>query len=308
MRAMNAEDIQRRTRFDLADRTIRAGIVANALFVLLKLSAGRIGRSEAVFADGVESACDLVVGIGTLWAMRISRTPSDTLHPYGHGRIENIAALLIGAAIFGTGVWILLASLHSVFAHVHGRPAWIAVAAAAFTVVAKEFLARYTLRAGKRIGSPSLLALAHDHRKDAVTSVATLLGAGCAALGATLLDPIVAGAAALLILWTGSKTFASAAQALMDAALPAEQLHAIEALAESVEGVEHVHEIKGRRAGQFSIIDLKLEMDPNMTVRRSHEVATTVKRRVFAAQPAVGDVMIHVNPHDDPDHEDLTRL
>jgi cation diffusion facilitator family transporter len=305
---MTTGNLQRRDRFDVADRAIYVGIAANVLFVSAKLSAGHFGRSEAVFADGVESACDLVVAVGTLLAMRISRAPSDLRHPYGHGRVENIAALMIGATIIATGLWILFTSVHSVFAHVHGRPSWIAVATAGVTILGKELLARYTFRIGDRIGSPSVTALAQDHRKDALTSVATLVGAGCAMLGATILDPIVAGLAALLILRTGWGTFVSASQELMDAALPEAQIRAVTTLAESVAGVEHVHEIKGRRAGQFMIIDLKLEMDPDMTVRHSHEVATRVKRLIFDAYPAVGDVMIHVNPHDDPNHEDLVRL
>jgi cation diffusion facilitator family transporter len=305
---MAEELLQRSARFDVADRVIRVGIVANLLLVAIKMSAGHFGRSEAVFADGVESACDLAVAIGTLLAMRISRAPSDSDHPYGHGRAENIAALMIGAVILATGAWIMLTSVHSVFAHAHGRPAWIAVVAAAFTVVSKEILARYTLRVGGRSGSPAITALAADHRKDALTSIATLVGAGCAMLGATILDPIVAGLTALLILKTGWETFLSASHELMDAALPEAQIREVTKLAESVAGVEHVHEIKGRRAGQYMIIDLKLEMDSEMTVRHSHEVATRVKRLIFDAYPTVGDVMIHVNPHDDPDHEDLVRL
>jgi cation diffusion facilitator family transporter len=305
---MVQEDIARSARFDIADRVVSAGIAANLVLVAIKMSAGHFGRSEAVFADGVESACDLAVAVGTLVAMRISRAPSDSRHPYGHGRVENIAALMIGAVILATGVWILFTSVHSVFFHTHNRPLGIAVAAAAFTVVGKEILARYTMRVGSRIGSPSIVALARDHRKDAITSVATLVGAGCAMLGATILDPIVAGLTALLILKTGWETFISASHELMDSALPDEQIMEVSRLAESVPGVEHVHEIKGRRSGQFMIIDLKLEMDSEMTVRQSHEVATRVKRLIFDAYPAVGDVMIHVNPHDDPNHEDLVRL
>ena len=75
-----------------------------------------------------------------------------------------------------------------------------------------------------------------------------------------------------------------------------------------MDGVEHVHEIRGRRSGQSIIIDLKLDMDPDMTVKRSHEIATLVKRNIFAADASVGDVMIHINPHDDPNHIDLIRL
>ena len=107
---------------------------------------------------------------------------------------------------------------------------------------------------------------------------------------------------------TSDVNSARAFDELIDTALPETEIEGIRRDALAVEGVEHVHEIRGRRSGQYLIIDLKLEMDPQMTVLHSHAVAERVKRRVFRHHSAVGDVMIHVNPHDDPNHEDLTRL
>jgi len=303
-----SDAVQRNARFDTADRLVRLGLFANLGLVAIKLSAGHFGQSDAVFADGLESACDLVVTIGMLVAMRVSRTPSDRRHPYGHGRIENIVALMIGALILATGGWILVSSGHALLYHAARRPTGLVVGAALFTVLIKELLARRTRRAGAQLGSPAIAALARDHRKDALSSIGTLAGAGLAMLGATFMDPIMAGISGLLILKLGWSAFVGASQELMDAALPEAQIRDITQLAESVAGVEHVHEIKGRRAGQFMIIDLKLDMDGAMSVRDSHALATRVKRLIFDAYPAVGDVMIHVNPHDDPDHEDLIRL
>ncbi len=93
----------------------------------------------------------------------------------------------------------------------------------------------------------------------------------------------------------------------MDARPSEELLNAVTMLAEGVSVVEHVHEIRARRSGQYVIVDLKLDMDPEMTVKRSHDIATAVKRIIFERFPNVGDVMIHINPHDE-DHEDLIRL
>ncbi len=93
----------------------------------------------------------------------------------------------------------------------------------------------------------------------------------------------------------------------MDGTAPADFIDALQVLAESVEEVEHVHEMRARRSGQYMIVDLKLEMDPDMTVKQSHDVATKVKKLIFDRYPGVGDVMIHINPHDEQ-HEDLIRL
>jgi divalent metal cation (Fe/Co/Zn/Cd) transporter len=109
------------------------------------------------------------------------------------------------------------------------------------------------------------------------------------------------------ILHIGYQTFREAAHDLMDGSAPADFINALQVLAESVAQVEHVHEIRARRSGQYMIVDLKLEMDPSMTVKESHAVATEVKKIIFERYPGVGDVMIHINPHDEA-HEDLIRL
>ena len=121
------------------------------------------------------------------------------------------------------------------------------------------------------------------------------------------MDPLAAGLTAFFIFHIGYETFRSAAHDLMDGQPPQELLNSITMLAEGVDGVEHVHEIKGRRSGQYMIVDLKLDMDPEMTVKQSHAIATEVKRLIFERFPNVGDVMIHINPHDE-EHEDLIRL
>ena len=287
---------------------VRIGLAVNALLMVAKLAAGRLGHSGALFADGVESACDLAISAAALATLRFSRQPFDRQHPYGHGRAESLAAFLVGLAIIATGAAILYGAVITVASGAIPRPRLYTLAVAAATIVIKEALARVTFRRARRIGSPVLAALAQDHRKDALTSIGTLLGCGCAFFGWRMMDPVFAGLTGLMIAHVGIETVRGAAGDLIDAALPAPRLDAISAIASAVEGVEHVHEIRGRRSGQYIIVDLKLEMDPDMTVARSHEIATTVKRRIFDADSDVGDVMIHVNPHDDPDHVDLIRL
>ena len=301
-------ETDRHERFRQAETMVRIGLAINALLMVAKLAAGRLGHSEALFADGVESACDLAISAAALATLRFSRQPFDRQHPYGHGRAESLAAFLVGLAIIATGAAILYGAVITVASGAIPRPRLYTLAVAAATIVIKEALARVTFRRARRIGSPVLAALAQDHRKDALTSIGTLLGCGCAFFGWRMMDPVFAGLTGLMIAHVGIETVRGAAGDLIDAALPAPRLDAISAIASAVEGVEHVHEIRGRRSGQYIIVDLKLEMDPDMTVARSHEIATTVKRRIFDADSDVGDVMIHVNPHDDPDHVDLIRL
>lgn len=299
--------MERAERFSRADRIIRVGFWVNALLMAMKLLAGHYGRSEAVFADGMESACDFVALLSTMIALHIGRKPFDDRHPYGHGRAENLSAILVSLIIFATGCWILINAYITISRDAAVIPEWIAVLAAFGTIVIKEWLYRYSMKCGSRLESPALLAVARDHRKDAITSVATLIGVGGAFCGIPIMDPLAAGLTALFIFHIAWETFRSAAHDLMDGQPEENLLQTITAMAEAVEGVEHVHEIRGRRSGQYLIIDLKLDMDPEMTVKQSHAIATTVKKIIFEQYPNVGDVMIHINPHDE-EHEDLIRL
>jgi cation diffusion facilitator family transporter len=299
--------MQREDRFRHADRIIVLGFWGNAILMVLKLLAGHFGGSKAVFADGVESACDFVALGTTLFALRIGRKPFDERHPYGHGRAESIAALMVALIIVVTGAGILAGAVKAMVSGTLATPRLMAVAAAAVTILAKEWMYRASIAAGRRLESPALLAVARDHRKDALTSVATLVGVGAAYAGFPILDPLAAAVTSFFIFHIGYGTFRSATHELMDGQLPQDVVSRVISLAEGVSGVEHVHEIRGRRSGQYLIIDLKLDMDPEMTVKHSHDIATEVKRLIFTELHNVGDVMIHINPHDE-EHEDLIRL
>lgn len=299
--------MQRTERFNRADRVIKIGFWINGLLMIMKLLAGHFGNSEAVFADGVESACDFVAILSTIIALNIGRKPFDEKHPYGHGKAESLSAILVSLVIFSTGAGILYKAVKTIMAGAYEEPQLIAVLAAFATIFIKEWLCRFSLKVGGSLGSPAVMAIAKDHRKDAVTSVATLIGVTGAFFGVKIMDPLAAGLTAFFIFHIGYETFRSAAHDLMDGQPPQELLNSISMLAEGVDGVEHVHEIKGRRSGQYMIVDLKLDMDPEMTVKQSHAIATEVKRLIFERFPNVGDVMIHINPHDE-EHEDLIRL
>jgi cation diffusion facilitator family transporter len=299
--------MQRNERFDSADRIIKIGFWVNAVLMVFKMAAGYWGHSDAVFADGIESACDFVAIFSTMVALKLGRKPFDEKHPYGHGRAESLSALLVSLVILSTGGWILSSSVHAIIDRSFQIPSLLAVAAAFLTIIIKEWLYRFTQKTGTELASPSLLAIAKDHRKDAITSISTLAGVGGAFFGFGIMDPLAAGLTSFFILHIGYQTFKDAAHDLMDGSVPPDFIEEVTRLAESVKRVEHVHEIRGRRSGQYIIIDLKLDMDPTMTVKESHDIARRVKELIFNGFPNVGDIMIHINPHEE-EHEDLIRL
>jgi len=300
--------LERSERFGNAGRVIKIGFWVNAGLMIMKLLAGYFGRSEAVFADGMESAADFIALGSSMIALRIGSQPFDESHPYGHGKAESISAIIVSLVIFSTGGWILVRSVHAIIDGVYEVPAAMAVAAAFLTIITKEALYRYSITAGKKLGSPAILAVARDHRKDAITSVSTLVGVTGAFFGLTVMDPLAAGITSLFIFHIGYKTFMDAAHDLMDGKPDDNSMEDIRKIAEGVAGVEYVHEIRCRRSGQYLIVDLKLDMNPEMTVRESHAIARSVKQLIFEHAANVGDVMIHINPHDDEHQQDLIRL
>jgi len=299
--------MDRSVRFGIADQIIAIGFWINACLMVVKLLAGHLGNSEAVFADGMESACDFVAILSAMIALKIGRKSYDNEHPYGHGKAESIAAILVSLVIFATGCGILYKSVRTIVDGDYAEPQLIAVLAALATIIIKETLYRYTSSVSRKLESPAVEAIAKDHRKDALTTVATLIGVGSAYFGVVLMDPLAAGLTAVFIFYIAGTTFHSATRDLMDSQPPGELISEITAIAERVPGIEHIHGIRGRRSGQYLIIDLKLDMDPEMTVKRSHEIAVDVKRLIFERFPNVGDVMVHINPHEE-EHEDLIRL
>lgn len=294
-------------RFSSAERVIKIGLLVNTFLMILKLTVGYLAHSEAVFADGMESVADFIAMTTTLIAVRIGRKPLDGSHPYGHGRAESIAAILVALVIFSCGMAILVRSVVTLSSGTYQEPGFAALVVAAATISIKEWLYRSSHRVGQQLESPALLALASDHRKDALTSLGTLLGVTAAFFGFAIMDPLVAGLTSLAIFRIGYVTFRSATHDLMDGCPDDKLVADVLRLTEEIKGVEHVHDIRARRSGQYILIDLKLDMDPAMTVKQSHAVCSSVKRKIFSQFGNVGDVMIHVNPHDEQ-HSDLTRL
>jgi cation diffusion facilitator family transporter len=190
--------IDRSVRFGISDQAIAIGFWINACLMVMKLLAGYFGHSEAVFADGLESACDFAAMLSVMIALKIGCKPFDQEHPYGHGKAESIAAILVSLVIFATGVGILYRSIMTIMQGDSIEPQLIAVLTATATIVIKDALCRYTFSVSRKLGSPAVDAITKDHRKDSLTSAVTLIGVAGAYFGVGLMDPLAAGLTAFL--------------------------------------------------------------------------------------------------------------
>ncbi len=275
------------------------GMVGNIILTIFKFAAGIFGSSEAMLADGAESLSDIIATTIVLIGLKISKRPRDASHAYGHGKAEAMATAGVGVMVIGGGVFILYHSLVVLRGGVNSAPTLIALIAALVTIIAKEGMYRYVSATGKQTGSTVLIANAWDYRKDAISSVATLFGIAGAMAGYFFLDPLVAGLVSFLIMKIGWDITRSASAELMDAMPSKPTLQEMMSLVENCSGVEHVYGIRARRMGPSVFVDLKIDVDPDLTVAEGHEIANEVKKKMIEKLESVVDVMVHVNPHYD---------
>lgn len=284
-------------------RVTLLGMFVNMILFAFKLVAGIIGRSGAMIADAVHSASDFVTDIVVLAFVRISAKPRDDDHKWGHGKYETLASLIIGVALFAVGIEILIDSAEKIAAVAAGevlpRPGAIAIIAAAVSILVKEALYQWSVRVGKQLDSPSVVANAWHHRSDALSSIGALLGIGCAYfLGEKwrIADPIAAIVVAVLIIKVAYDLCRTALAELLEKSLPREVEDEILAIISAMPNVYKPHNLRTRRIGANIAIEVHIRVDGSMTVHDSHEISRDIEqalREKYGAQTAVA---IHVEP------------
>ena len=279
------------------------GFFVNLFLSVGKLFAGLWGHSAAMVADAIHSASDFATDLVVLLFVRISSRPRDEDHDYGHGKYETLATLIIGLALAAVGVKLLWNGCLSIRDFLHGRlpeqPGQIALWAALVSIVVKELLYRYTVRVGRRVDSPSVVANAWHHRSDALSSIGTLLGIGCAYFFGgvwRLADPVAAIIVALLILFVAGKLAKTGLDELLEKSLPHEEEAKILALITADPAVSSPHNLRTRRVGQNISIEAHIRVYGGMTVAASHHLTVEIERRLREAYGEGTMVSIHVEP------------
>lgn len=279
------------------------GAVVNLLLTAGKLVAGALGHSAAMVADGVHSLSDLISDVVVLAFTHISAKGKDRDHSFGHGKFETLATLIISIILVIVGGKLMSEGIRSIIDIINGtvlpRPGIIALAAAAVSIAAKEILYHVTLKTGKRVQSPVVIANAWHHRSDALSSIGSLLGIGGAIiLGSkwTILDPIVSCAISIAIIIVAFRMAMPSIAELLDASLPEEIENQITATASAVEGVRDFHELKTRRNGISFIIDAHMTVDPDISIVEAHNIATRVEEALRTKFGSETQISIHMEP------------
>ncbi len=267
---------------------------------VVKLCGGLFGGSIALVSDAAHSLVDAVLSTFLLCALKWAERPADREHPYGHGRVEALAGQLIALILMALAVgigWGVIAA----FGNPYKAPKPFTLAIAALGAIVQEMLFQYTSRIARQSGSTALLATAWDYRLDALGSVAVLLGVAAARWGGPAwhwADHAAAFIVAATIFWVGASLLWENVQGLMDRQADPETLARARSEAQLVPGVRNVEKLRIRKAGLDLLVDIHIEVDPNLTVREGHTIAHRVKAHLIDSIPSVRDVLVHVEPDD----------
>ena len=284
-------------------RVTLVGFAVNLVLSLAKLAAGVFGRSGAMVADAVHSFSDLATDVVVIVFARISAKPRDDGHDYGHGKYETLATILISMALGVVGVGILVNSIGAVRSVLDGgvlpRPGLVALVAAVLSIAAKEILYRYTVREGRAIDSPSVVANAWHHRSDALSSLGTLVGIGCAYfLGDKwrIADPIAALIVAVFIFKVAFDLIRTGVGELLEKSPPEETEREILRIVTLDPAVREPHNLRTRRIGAAIAIEIHIRVDGAMTVARSHALTVGIERRLRERFGEGTMIAVHVEP------------
>ena len=278
----------------------------NVVLTGAKVIAGVVCGSMTILADGLHSASDLATDVAVLAGLRVSGRPPDVGHHYGHRRVSTLVALFVGAALAGAAVWIACEAVTALHQYLHrhgayeiqaGLPFWLAVA----SVPIKEFMFQITRYVGRRHSDISVVANAWHHRTDAFAALAAAIGLGGVLLGGAewrFLDPVFAIILSTFLVVAAFQIGGTAASELVDTAPSRALLAAIEEVLRQTDGVKGFHGFRARRVGGKVEMDVHIQVDPDLTVHKGHDIASAVRDRIRQAAPDVVQVVVHVEPQE----------
>ncbi|MGX4585157.1 cation diffusion facilitator family transporter [Paenibacillus chitinolyticus] len=276
------------------ERGAWTSIVAYIALTVLKLGIGYRAGSEALTADGLNNATDLIASVAVLIGLRISRKPPDSDHPYGHFRAETIAALIASFIMFAVGIQVFIQAISSFTGPKLEAPGMLAAWVALLCAAIMYGVYVYNIRLARRINNKALLAAAYDNRSDAFVSLAAFAGIIGARLGLPWLDPVAAVLVSLLICKTAWGIFIDAAHALTDG-FDDKKLALYKQTIAGTPGVEAIEDVRARVHGNQVLLDVVIVVDHQLTVAQSHDIAEDVEQRMLRKHK-VGHVHVHVEP------------
>ncbi|MCL2075053.1 MAG: cation diffusion facilitator family transporter [Betaproteobacteria bacterium] len=282
------------------------GVAINSVLTIGQIVVGLFANAFSLVADAMHTLSDLIADFIVLVAGKQGANPADIDHPYGHGRIETVATLVLGASLVVVGLGFLWASgmrLQAMESQPPLHPAALVMALVALT--GKEFLFRYTLAGSRRLNAPILEANAWHARADAASTVVVAIGIGGSLAGFPFLEPLAAAVVGFIIMRIGVIQTWKAVRELIDTGLPAEELARLRQTIRDTPGVSDLHDLRTRRMANRVLCDAHVQVDPRITVSEGHYISESVMLAVREKHPDIDEALIHIDAEDDmeqPEH------
>jgi cation diffusion facilitator family transporter len=291
-------------REGLIRKAALAALAGNALLAALKIGAGITSGSMAVLGDGIDSSVDVFIALISLTVSKVISRPADAGHPWGHGRAETVATALLSYILFFAGAQLVLKSAVQLFSGISAEvPSGPAFAATVVSIAGKLFLAWNQYRFGVRANSPMLKANAKNMAGDVVISGGVLCGLGLSVFfGVGAIDQGVALLVGLWVIKSAIGIFREVNSELMDGGSGSEFYRTVFEAVHTVPGAGNPHRTRMRRIAGFWDIDIDIEVDPGLSVREAHLIATQVESAIKERVEGVYDIMVHVEPAGDEAH------
>ena len=281
----------------IAFRVSRISICANVILSAAKLLAGLIARSGAMVSDAVHSVSDVFSTFIVMIGVHLAGKESDREHPYGHERMECVAAIVLADILLATGLIIGWQGIRKILNPEElEAPGFLALIAAVLSIGVKEAMYQYTRKAAKQIDSDALMADAWHHRSDALSSVGALIGIGGARLGYPILDPVASLLICLFIVKAAYEIFRDAINKMVDESADEETENAFRSCALAHPGVMGVDRLMTRKFGSRMYVEMEISLDGGLSLTAAHAIAEEVHSDIERRFPRVKHIMIHVNP------------
>ena len=273
-------------------------VIWNLLLSVGKLFAGIFANSGAMISDAVHSASDVFSTIIVMIGVKISGKDSDNDHPYGHERLECVAAIILATVLAATGIGIGYGAVVKIMAGDYNveMPGILALVAAVVSIVVKELMFWYTRYYAKQIDSSALMADAWHHRSDSLSSIGALIGIIGARLGFGIMEPLASVVICIFIEKAAYDIFMDAVNKMVDKSCDDETMEKIKACAMNIPGVENIDLLRTRVFGNKIYVDMEIAADGNKTLDETHAVAERVHNAIEQEFPKVKHIMVHVNP------------
>ncbi len=281
-------------------RATLVGLVVDIVLSGVKLAVGFLAGSQALVADGFHSLSDMFTDFVVLFGLAAGRRKADVRHHFGHARVETMATAVVSLSLGVAAVYVGLEAVETILSGTSHQPGWIAAAIAALSIGSKEGLYRYTVAVGKRIRSKSVVANAWNHRSDALSSLAVLIGLVAAQIRPewAVADAWAAGVVALLLLQVGLSMFYDALGEFMDRAPAPDEVMRIARCVRETPGVLGLHDLKVRTSAGRYQMQVHIVVDGGISVNEGHHIAKEVEACLFRDFNELVEITVHVDPKD----------